>query len=124
MIHFMQHLREAGQVQLRNGEWDLDGPQMHPGNVIPQTLKGLIAGEIDRLDALDRRLLEAASVIGATFSTAILSHVADEDRDHVEERLHQLVREGRFVEFRNSVSLNGRYVEEFAFRHHFFRGDS
>jgi class 3 adenylate cyclase/tetratricopeptide (TPR) repeat protein len=59
---------------------------------IPATLQGLIAARLDGLDPADRSLLQAASVMGKTFSLDAAADVSGEDRETLAARLRSLVR--------------------------------
>ncbi len=59
---------------------------------VPQSLHALIAARLDSLEIDDRALLQDASVLGKTFSTAALSAVSGRDEPDIETRLRQLMR--------------------------------
>jgi tetratricopeptide (TPR) repeat protein len=59
---------------------------------VPETLHSLIAARLDSLDAADRALLQAAAVLGHSFTVTGLAAVAALDPDDVERRLVALVR--------------------------------
>ena len=59
---------------------------------VPASLHALIASRLDALDASDRSLLQAASVIGKTFSVDTLAAVSGLPADEVARRLLALVR--------------------------------
>jgi tetratricopeptide (TPR) repeat protein len=59
---------------------------------VPASLHALIASRLDGLDPMDRSLLQAASVIGKTFSVDGLSAVSGQAPDEVVTRLRALVR--------------------------------
>jgi tetratricopeptide (TPR) repeat protein len=59
---------------------------------VPPSLQALIASRLDALEAADRGLLQAASVIGKTFSVEALAAVSGESSDDVARRLRGLVR--------------------------------
>jgi tetratricopeptide (TPR) repeat protein len=59
---------------------------------VPASLHALIASRLDGLDAADRSLLQAASVIGKTFSTDALAAVSGLSVDETATRLRALVR--------------------------------
>ncbi len=59
---------------------------------IPASLHGLIAARLDGLDPADRSLLQAASVMGKTFSLDAAADVSGEDRETLISRLRSLVR--------------------------------
>jgi class 3 adenylate cyclase/tetratricopeptide (TPR) repeat protein len=58
----------------------------------PATLQGLIAARLDALSPADKKLLQAAAVIGKVFWTGSLTAVGPLDRWSVEERLRALER--------------------------------
>ncbi len=59
---------------------------------VPASLHALIASRLDALDPLDRSLLQAASVIGKTFSVEALAAVSGETVEEVRTRVRALVR--------------------------------
>jgi class 3 adenylate cyclase/tetratricopeptide (TPR) repeat protein len=59
---------------------------------VPASLHALIASRLDALDPADRSLLQAASVIGKTFSTDALAAVSGLPAEEVATRLRALVR--------------------------------
>jgi class 3 adenylate cyclase/tetratricopeptide (TPR) repeat protein len=58
--------------------------------VMPPTVQAILAARIDRLDAEDKRLLQAAAVVGKDVPFALLMAVADLDEDDVRQRLGRL----------------------------------
>lgn len=48
---------------------------------IPATVRGVLAGRIDQLDAVEKELLQTAAVIGREFSLSLLTQVAQQDED-------------------------------------------
>ena len=59
---------------------------------VPTSLQALIAARLDSLDADDRALLQAASVMGKTFTVGALVEISGEDPAPLEGRLRALVR--------------------------------
>jgi class 3 adenylate cyclase/tetratricopeptide (TPR) repeat protein len=59
---------------------------------VPDSLHALIASRLDGLEPADRSLLQAASVIGKTFSIDALAAVSGQPTDEVVARLRALVR--------------------------------
>ncbi|HEX5040925.1 MAG TPA: adenylate/guanylate cyclase domain-containing protein [Candidatus Limnocylindria bacterium] len=59
---------------------------------VPASLHALIASRLDALDAGDRSLLQAAAVIGKTFSLEALGAVSGLNPDEIAARLRDLVR--------------------------------
>ncbi len=58
---------------------------------VPDTLRSLIASRLDGLDALDRSLLQDASVLGQTFTLDALAAITAE-QPNLDERLRSLVK--------------------------------
>jgi len=59
---------------------------------VPSSLHALIAARLDALDARERELLQALSVLGKTFSVEAAAAVAGDDAAAIEPRLRDLVR--------------------------------
>jgi class 3 adenylate cyclase/tetratricopeptide (TPR) repeat protein len=59
---------------------------------VPPSLQALIASRLDALEAADRSLLQAAAVIGKTFSVEALAAVSGDSAEEVGRRLRGLVR--------------------------------
>jgi class 3 adenylate cyclase/tetratricopeptide (TPR) repeat protein len=59
---------------------------------VPPSLHALVAARLDALDPADRALLQAASVLGKTFTVEALSAVSGQPTDEVSPRLRALVR--------------------------------
>ena len=59
---------------------------------VPTSLQALIAARLDSLDPPDRALLQAASVMGKTFTVDALVEISGEDPKTLEGRLRALVR--------------------------------
>lgn len=64
---------------------------------VPQGLRPMINAQIDRLADADREVLEAGSVVGRTFSAAVVATALDAGVVDVEERLGRLARRGQLV---------------------------
>ena len=88
---------ETVRMLLSEGLVTLDGGVYRPtGDLselsVPASLHALIASRLDGLDAADRSLLQAASIIGKTFSVEALAAVSSTSADEVAGRLRALVR--------------------------------
>jgi tetratricopeptide (TPR) repeat protein len=82
---------------MANGQLVLDGGVARPiGDLaelsVPATLQALIASRLDGLEAQDRALLQAASVIGKTFAVDALAAVSGMPSGEVDTHLRGLVR--------------------------------
>jgi tetratricopeptide (TPR) repeat protein len=88
---------ETVRMLLATGELVLDGGVARPtGDLtelsVPPSLQALIASRLDALEADDRALLQAASVIGKIFSIDALSAVSGRSPEEVAPHLRGLVR--------------------------------
>ena len=105
------------EIRLADGIWRLDRPLAELAAGIAPSLRGLIAGQIGALAPEDRRLLEAASVVGARFPAAALASGRSE-REAIERRLEALARRRRFIEGAGSAHWpDGTATAAYAFRH-------
>ncbi len=66
-------LMDAGVLRRDDGRWELIADPDQAG--VPDTIHGVIQSRIDRLEEIDRRVLQVASVIGRVFSTQVLDGV-------------------------------------------------
>ena len=89
-VETVRMLADKGVLTQDEGAYHLAG---EPGSLeIPGTLHALIASRLDTLSAEQRSLLEDASVVGRTFTTASLAVVHGGDQNSLEAHLRDLVR--------------------------------
>jgi class 3 adenylate cyclase/tetratricopeptide (TPR) repeat protein len=81
---------------------------------LPETIQGIIAARLDGLPMAEKRLLQAAAVLGKVFWADGAARLAGADPDTVATSLHSLARKGLIRRERRSV-VSGD--EEYAFRH-------
>ncbi|MEA2546073.1 MAG: hypothetical protein QOI09_1346 [Chloroflexota bacterium] len=91
------YLVETVRMLLAEGKLERDNDVYRPvGDLselsVPQSLHALIASRLDALPPGDRSLLQAASVIGKTFTTEALAAVSGGDPDDVATRIVSLAR--------------------------------
>jgi len=88
---------EIVRMLVAQGSLELAGEAYRPvGDLaevaVPETLHSLIAARLDGLDPADRTLMQAAAVLGQTFTVDSLADVVGEDPATVERRLVSLAR--------------------------------
>jgi len=89
-VETVRMLADKGVLTQDEGAYHLVG---EPGSLeIPGTLHALIASRLDTLSIDQRSLLEDASVVGRTFTTASLAVVHGGDQNSLEAHLRDLVR--------------------------------
>jgi class 3 adenylate cyclase/tetratricopeptide (TPR) repeat protein len=82
---------------------------------VPPTIHALIAARLDRLDASERTVIEAASIEGKEFSRRRLEALGgDGERDSVDVDLHALIR-------KDLIRRVGSSEDTFRFRHQLIR---
>ncbi len=86
-----------GDVAERDGSWQLTVPLAEIERHVPDSLRRMIEQQVDRLDADDRRVLEAAAVAGIEFSAAAVAAALEADLLVVEDRCQTLARRGQFL---------------------------
>jgi class 3 adenylate cyclase/tetratricopeptide (TPR) repeat protein len=89
-VETVRMLLSDGLVTLENGIYRPTGDLSELS--VPTSLHALIASRLDGLEPVDRSLLQAASVIGKTFSIDELAAVSGQPTDEVVARLRALVR--------------------------------
>lgn len=105
----VQTLIETGQLKGTRGAYQLVTPVAKLD--VPPTVKAVLAARIDRLGERERRLLQAASVIGKDFSEPLLAAVAELEEAELSAALTVL----RRAEFIHEQSLFP--IAVYAFKH-------
>lgn len=90
MVDLVRELVANGHIGERDGHWVLCDDIGVLENHLPESARFVIDRKIGQLDEGDRRLLEAASVQGAEFDSAIIASVSNRSSTDVERRLRDL----------------------------------
>lgn len=93
-----EHLSAAGAVAEIDGHWCLRGPLEAIRVGVPEHLRQLIAMRVGRLDESARAALEAGSLVGRTFSAALVAAALDDDVVETERCLARLAEIGHMVQ--------------------------
>ena len=101
--------------------WDTRDDAQEADLGIPDSLRPVIERQIARLPALERLVLEAASVVGDTFDRAVVAQAVGRDEDVVETALRQ-AGSRRFVRPSAALPAAGRREPPLEFVHALFRG--
>jgi class 3 adenylate cyclase len=101
----IRSLQESGFIR-QNGHYSLDSSEAH---TLPQTIHGVLASRIDRLDNETKTTLQVASIIGQEFAVSILLKVRGIG-GRVEEQLAVLSESGFLYRQHDDVSM-------YAFKH-------
>lgn len=122
---FMERIMEwwagRGLIQATDESWrepDLD--ELSRG--IPDTLRDLIQQQVMGLEEADRKLVEAAAVVGVEASAAASAAAADVPEDAAEDGLARLAREGDMVAERGGEEWpDGTLAGRYGFAHDLYR---
>jgi serine/threonine protein kinase len=117
MADLVRYLRDTGTIVEVDGTWSVVGSRAATTRELPESVRGMIARMIERVDDADRKLLLAASVQGQEFDSAALGEALEMDGAEVEDRLetlehvHALVHRGDEVEYPDgSLTLRYRFI--------------
>jgi DNA-binding winged helix-turn-helix (wHTH) protein len=111
-----------GTIRKQGGGWDLltdvdDVARRRPAGVLR-----LIDTQIDRLSAMEQRILEAASVAGATFPVGVVAHALDTDPDGVDSCCESLADERGLLHYVGTETWpDGTIQSRYGFRHALFQ---
>jgi len=86
-----------GAIVKQGDRWVLHVAVATLGTGVPQGLRQMIAAQNERLSAAEREILAAGSLIGRTFSAALVAAALDAEVIPVEERLALLAQRGQVV---------------------------
>ncbi len=88
----------------------------------PDSIRRLIDTQIDRLPALEQRILETAAVAGATFAAGVVAHALDAEVDSVDSACESLAHERRFLQYIGTETWpDGTIQSRYAFGHSLFQ---
>ena len=97
MIAMLEHLIAQGFIRQEAGVWHLRSALAEIDMGVPTALSEMIEMQIDRLDATDQRLLEAASLIGVIFPAWAAAAALDGDLEDIEDQYEKLTRRLHFL---------------------------
>src|SRR6185436_13860646 len=92
MVNTIDHLIHEQLIAEHEDGWQLTAPIDAVKVGVPDSIRQLIETQVDRLEARDRRILEAASVAGTEFSALAVSAALIDDLADVEIRCEELSR--------------------------------
>ncbi len=97
MISMLEHLVVQGFLRQDAGVWQLRSSLAEIDMGVPTALSEMIELQIDRLEAADQRLLEAASLIGVVFPAWAAAAALDGDLEDIEAQYETLARRLHFL---------------------------
>ncbi len=118
MVNAVDYLVAEGLIVEHGKRWELAVKIEKVEVGVPDSIKQMIEKQVDHLGADEQRTLEAASVVGAEFSSLAVVAGLREDRAGVEERCDALARQGHFIQDCGvHVLPNGEAVSRYSFIH-------
>lgn len=99
LVDLLRDLRTARLISDEGGRWRLTRSLAEIESTLPDSVRGMIARKIGRLGENHRTLLEAASIQGLEFDSAVLAVVLDLDVGEIEDSLHFLEERHRIIRF-------------------------
>jgi serine/threonine protein kinase/tetratricopeptide (TPR) repeat protein len=122
MSDLLRDLRRRQTIQQKDGRWVVTDKLSAIAHDLPESVRSLIQRKLDALDDADRRLLNAASVQGMDFDSAIVAAAVQADEEEVELRLERLERDHAFVRFVRELELPNRTLTlHYRFAHQVYR---
>ena len=117
-VAMVDDLVRRRRLRQLDGAWALDGSVAALGDALPDDLRQLVHGQIERLPDDDRRLLEAAAVAGTDFCGASVAAALQADLASIEDRCARLAQQGRFLRVGSPVTWpDGSVSAGFSFLH-------
>jgi DNA-binding winged helix-turn-helix (wHTH) protein len=106
MASFLEELASRGMLAERGGKWSstvsIDDVRAHR----PASVKQLIDMQLDRLTPEEQRVLEAAAIVGAEFSTHLVAAALEQSAEDIDDLCDALARRSLFLR----AEPDGRYA--------------
>jgi DNA-binding winged helix-turn-helix (wHTH) protein/tetratricopeptide (TPR) repeat protein len=122
MVGVVDDLVDRGVLTHVEGRWAVR-PTVTPIELgIPKDLQRLIERQLDRLDPMEARVLEVASVVGADFSAAAVAAAAGAPEGDVETLCHAIARRQQIIHAAGAEEwADGTVASRFGFQHALYR---
>jgi DNA-binding winged helix-turn-helix (wHTH) protein/predicted ATPase len=118
MVHVVEHLIDEKAIVEEQGQWRLRGDLTDVESGIPENIRQVIETQIERLSDDERRVLEAASVVGMECSSTAIAAALDVTHEWVEPICEALVTRHRFLTPGRLVVLpDGTLTPRYMFGH-------
>jgi len=122
MVGVLDDLVGRGVLVNVDGQWTVGGSTGPVALGVPPDLQRLIEGQLARLDSEKRRLLDVASVVGATFSAAAVAAGADIAVGDAETLCCDVAQRYQLIETAGAEDWpDGTIASRFAFHHALYR---
>jgi predicted ATPase len=113
---------EQGLVKRADALWRVDADRRRLLDVVPESLRRMITEQLNRLTPRDRMLLDAASVAGPRFTSALVETVLQQECESCENHLTEIADGGALIARDGEVDWpDGTTSNRFSFRHTLYR---
>jgi DNA-binding winged helix-turn-helix (wHTH) protein/tetratricopeptide (TPR) repeat protein len=118
VVSMLEDLVTQGRISDSGGAWHLDAGVSEIEGSVPDGLLSMVAAQVDRLETEERAVVEAASVVGATFSAAAAAAGLDRDLLEVEDLCETMAQRGVFLDRSGTATWpDGTSASAYTFRH-------
>jgi DNA-binding winged helix-turn-helix (wHTH) protein/tetratricopeptide (TPR) repeat protein len=117
----LEHLLERRLLVHEDRGWRLAASAHEVERAVPDGLREMIERRIERLAPGDVALLEAASVAGVEFSSALVAASAELSQDEVEQRCERLAHNGDLIRDAGAAGGPAGVSARYAFQHGLFQ---
>ncbi|HET8948302.1 MAG TPA: AAA family ATPase, partial [Candidatus Polarisedimenticolia bacterium] len=118
MTTLVRDMAERGVIVAGNGDWSLARPLSEVESAVPPTLQQLLEVQYARIDALEQRVLNQASIAGDRFPAWALATEPDLSPDEIETVCEHLAESRQFLRPAGFADLsNGVVSAHYEFRH-------
>ena len=122
VVAALEHLIRDGVLAQVDGRWVLAGDLAHAEATVPESVRDMIERQLEKLDAHERDIVQAASLVGEEFPAPAVAAALGCDPEGVEGRCAALARRGQFLEPAESARWpDGTLAAGFRFRHSLYR---
>ncbi len=117
----LRNLRERGQL-VTAGEHGWIAKDALDWSTVPLRVSGVIEERLERLSPTHLRLFNAASVEGEHFTAQVAARTAGlDERSSLHDLEHELSRTHALVAYEGTITIEGRVLDRFRFRHNLFQ---
>jgi DNA-binding winged helix-turn-helix (wHTH) protein len=115
-------LEREGNIRERLGHWELSTTVSDVAARRLDSIRCLIDLQIDRLGAVEQRIIEVAGIAGMTFTAGVVADALGADLDSVGSACESLAEERRLLRYAGSeTGPDGAIQSRYAFRHALFQ---
>ncbi len=118
LVTILEDLVTRGLLTRADGHWVLQGNVRETLTNVPESLRQFLTRQIEQLNTKERRLLEAASMVGLEFSSAAVAAAVDVDTVEIETLCETMAQRKHFVQAAGQSEWpDGTCAACYGFRH-------